>query len=61
LDADDALHEMAVAKFKEVIGGHVLVASAVSYAEVIAGVSHGHHPAKDVERFFDGRQTYRTA
>lgn len=53
LDADDALHEVTVTKFKEVIGSHPLVASAVSYAEVMTGVSHGHHPEKKVQRFFD--------
>jgi len=53
LDADDALHEVTVAKLKEIVGGHPLVASVVSYAEVMAGVSLGHHPKKTVERFFD--------
>lgn len=53
LDADDALHEVSVAKFREMVGRHPLVASAVSYAEVMTGVSLGHHPKKDVERFFD--------
>jgi len=53
LDADDALHEVAVAKLKEIVGSHPLVASVVSYAEVTTGVSLGHHPKKTVERFFD--------
>jgi predicted nucleic acid-binding protein len=53
LDIDDALHEVTVAKLKEVAGSHPLVASTVSYAEVMTGVSLGHHPQKDVERFFD--------
>jgi predicted nucleic acid-binding protein len=53
LDADDALHEASVAKFKEIAGSHPLVASAVSYAEVMTGVALGHHPKKGVERFFE--------
>jgi hypothetical protein len=53
LDADDALHQAAVAKLKEVVSAHRLVASVVSYAEVMTGVSLGHHPEKPVERFFE--------
>jgi predicted nucleic acid-binding protein len=53
LDADDALHDRAVAKLKEVLASHPLVASAVSYAEVMTGVVRGHHPKQQVERFFD--------
>jgi predicted nucleic acid-binding protein len=53
LDADDALHEVSVARIREIVGDHPLLASAVSYAEVMTGVSLGHHPKQDVERFFD--------
>jgi predicted nucleic acid-binding protein len=53
LDADDALHEVAVATFKKVASGHPLVASVVSYAEVMTGVSLGHHPRQKVEGFFE--------
>ncbi|MGH2853577.1 MAG: type II toxin-antitoxin system VapC family toxin [Solirubrobacteraceae bacterium] len=53
LDADDALHEVTVARFKEVAGSHPLVASVISYAEVMTGVSLGHHPQASVEGFFD--------
>jgi len=53
LDADDALHEVAVGKFREIVGSHPLVASAVSYGEVMTGVALGHHPKKHVDRFFD--------
>jgi predicted nucleic acid-binding protein len=53
LDGDDALHEVAVAKLKEVFGRTSLVASTVSYAEVMTGVARGHHPKQQVERFFD--------
>jgi predicted nucleic acid-binding protein len=53
LDADDALHDVTVAKFKEVVGRHALAASVVSYAEVMTGVALGHHPEKHVDGFFD--------
>jgi predicted nucleic acid-binding protein len=53
LDTDDALHEVTVARFKEVVGSHLLVASVISYAEVMTGVSLGHHPRERVEGFFD--------
>jgi predicted nucleic acid-binding protein len=53
LDADDALHEVTVARFKEIVGSHPLVASAISYAEVMTGVSLGHHPKEHVDGFFD--------
>lgn len=52
LDADDALHEVTVAKFKEIVGAEALVASVISYAEVMTGVSLGHHHAGHVEGFF---------
>jgi predicted nucleic acid-binding protein len=53
LDADDALHEVTVAKFKEIVGTHPLVASVISYAEVTTGVSLGHHAEENVDSFFD--------
>jgi predicted nucleic acid-binding protein len=53
LDADDALHEVAVSRLKEIIGSDPLVASVVSYAEVMTGVSLGHHPRESVDGFFD--------
>ena len=53
LDADDAHHEVAVARFKQSAGRHPLVASVISYAEVLTGVSLGHHSQKNVEGFFD--------
>jgi predicted nucleic acid-binding protein len=39
LDADDALHEVAVARLRAIVGGHPLLASVISYAEVMTGVS----------------------
>jgi predicted nucleic acid-binding protein len=53
LDADDALHGATVARFKEIVGSHPLVASVISYAEVMTGVSLGHHPKASVDGFFD--------
>ncbi len=53
LDADDAFHDITVARFKEIIGSHPLLASVVSYAEVMTGVSLGHHPKERVDGFFD--------
>lgn len=53
LDADDALHEAAAAKIKKIAGGGPLVVSVISYAEVMTGVSLGHHPRQHVDGFFD--------
>ena len=53
LDADDSLHGVTVARLKEVVGNHPLVASVISYAEVMTGVSLGHHPQENVDGFFD--------
>jgi len=53
LDADDALHDVTVARFKEIVGSHPLAASVISYAEVMTGVSLGHHPKEGVEGFFE--------
>jgi predicted nucleic acid-binding protein len=53
LDADDALHETTVGRFKEIVASHPLVASVISYAEVVTGVSLGHHPLEPVDGFFD--------
>jgi predicted nucleic acid-binding protein len=53
LDADDALHEAAVAKLKGLAGRHPLVASVITYAEVLTGVSLGHHARGPVDGFFD--------
>lgn len=53
LDADDDLHDVTVAKFKRIVGRHSLAASVISYAEVMTGVSLGHHPEENVNGFFD--------
>jgi hypothetical protein len=53
LDADDALHEATVARFKEIVGSQAFVASVISYAEIMTGVSLGHHSQKNVDGFFE--------
>jgi predicted nucleic acid-binding protein len=53
LDADDDLHEVTVARFKEIVDSHSLVASVISYAEVMTGASLGHHAEDAVDGFFD--------
>jgi predicted nucleic acid-binding protein len=53
LDADDALHEVAVTKLREIVGSNPLAASVISYAELMTGVSLGHHDQEHVDRFFD--------
>ena len=53
LDADDPLHEVTVTRFKEALGTHQLVASVLSWGNVIEGVYLGHHPQEQVEGFFD--------
>jgi hypothetical protein len=53
LDADDALHGVTTARLKEIAGSHPLVASVISYAEVMTGVYLGHHPQEHVDGFFD--------
>ena len=53
LDADDALHEVAVARLKALARSHPLAASVISYAEVMTGVALAHHPRAPVDGFFD--------
>jgi predicted nucleic acid-binding protein len=53
LDADDALHEVSVARLRELAGAQPFVASVISYAEVMTGAELGHHPGERVVGFFD--------
>lgn len=53
LDADDALHEVSVARMRELVKEGTLTASVVSYAEVMTGVALGHHSREPVVAFFD--------
>jgi PIN domain nuclease of toxin-antitoxin system len=53
LDAEDPLHDLTVARLKEILGAHQLAASVLGYGEVMAGVYQGHHPYEQVKDFFD--------
>jgi predicted nucleic acid-binding protein len=53
LDADDALHDVTVARFKEIVGSEPLAASVIGYAEVKTGAVLGHHSIERVDGFFD--------
>lgn len=53
LDADDALHDAAASRLRELAGDHPLAASVVSYAEVMTGAVLGHHSQEHVTGFFD--------
>lgn len=53
LDADDALHEAAVSRLRELAPHDVLGVSVVSYMEVMTGAKLGHHAEQRVAGFFD--------
>lgn len=54
LDRQDALHDAADATIRELARGQRLVASVVTYAEVLTGARLGHHSEDDVVGFFRG-------
>lgn len=54
LDRQDALHDAADAAVRELVRGQRLVASVVTYAEVLTGARLGHHNEDDVTGFFTG-------
>jgi predicted nucleic acid-binding protein len=54
LDRQDALHDAADAAIREYAHGQRLVASVVTYAEVLTGARLGHHNEDDVAGFFRG-------
>jgi predicted nucleic acid-binding protein len=54
LDREDALHGAADAAVRELVRGQRLLASAVTYAEVMTGARLGHHDEDDVAGFFAG-------
>lgn len=54
LDRGDALHAAADAAIRELAREHRLVASVVTYAEVLTGARLGHHGADEVAGFFAG-------
>lgn len=53
LDADDALHDVSVVRFEQIVGNQPLAASVIGYAEIMTGVSLGHHPEASVSGFFE--------
>jgi len=54
LDRQDALHGAADAAVRELVRGQRLLASVVTYAEVLTGARLGHHNEDDVAGFFAG-------
>jgi predicted nucleic acid-binding protein len=54
LDRQDALHDAADAAVREFARGQRLVASVVTYAEVLTGTRLGHHNEAEVAGFFGG-------
>jgi predicted nucleic acid-binding protein len=54
LDREDALHSAADAAVRELVRGQRLLASVVTYAEVLTGARLGHHSEDDVAGFFAG-------
>ena len=52
LDRDDALHDVADAAVRDVVGEHRILVSAVTYAEVMTGARLGHHDEAAVGGFF---------
>ena len=54
LDRGDALHKAADSAVRELVRGERLLASVVTYAEVLTGARLGHHNEDDVAGFFAG-------
>lgn len=54
LDGQDALHDAADAAVRELVRGQRLLASVVTYAEVLTGARLGRHDEDDVTGFFNG-------
>lgn len=54
LDRGDALHPAADAAIRELAREHRLVASVITYAEVLTGARLGHHGEDQVVGFFAG-------
>jgi predicted nucleic acid-binding protein len=54
LDRQDALHGAADAAVRELVRGQRMLASVVTYAEVLTGARLGHHNEDDVAGFFAG-------
>lgn len=54
LDRGDTLHDAADEAIRELVRGQRLLASVVTYAEVLTGARLGHHNEDDVAGFFAG-------
>lgn len=54
LDRGDALHDAADEAIRELVRGQRLLATVVTYAEVMTGARLGHHSEDDVAGFFAG-------
>jgi predicted nucleic acid-binding protein len=54
LDREDALHDVADTAVRELVRGQRLLASVVTYAEVLTGARLGHHDESAVGGFFTG-------
>lgn len=54
LDRQDSLHDAADAAVRELVRENRLLASVVTYAEVMTGARLGHHNEDDVAGFFAG-------
>lgn len=54
LDREDAFHQAADAAVRELVRGNRLLASVVTYAEVLTGARLGYHDEEDVAGFFAG-------
>lgn len=52
LDRNDALHSVADAVIRDLIGKERLLVSVVTYAEVLTGARLGHHDEHQVKGFF---------
>jgi hypothetical protein len=52
LDRRDSLHGAADAAVRELVRGQLLLASVVTYAEVLTGARLGHHNEDEVAGFF---------
>ena len=52
LDRDDAFHTAADARLRRLVGRETLVASVITYAELLTGAALGHHDEAAVRGFF---------
>ena len=53
LDRADSFHPAADRRVRELAGGDVLIASVITYAELLTGAGRGHHAQAAVRGFFD--------